>query len=40
MNNTDLMCHHSILTYEFRDNNSIIDTLLDYCRIKKERLVT
>ena len=40
MNNTNLMYHHSILTYEFRDNISIIDTLLDYCRIKKERLVT
>ena len=40
MNNTNLMYHHSVLTYEFRDNNSIIDTLSDHCGIKKERLVT
>ena len=39
MNNTFLMCHRPVLTYELRGNNRIIDPLPNCCRVEKERLV-
>ncbi len=38
MNNTNLMYHYHLSTNEFRDNNRIIDTLFNHCRVKKKGL--